>query len=86
MLNHIIEHNPVSWAGNKIFTHSKLLSNLAAYFSNLFLNSASPNVQKLLFAIGLASLTYKISSALINQCKFWSFLPAFVRNSSQFQP
>ena len=86
MLNHIIEYNPVTWVGEKLFSRSKLLTNLAAYFSNLFVNSASSSTQKLLFAIGLASITYKISLSLYNNYKFWKFLPIFLHNQSQFDP
>lgn len=86
MLNHIIEHNPVTWAGQKLFSHSTLLTNLATYFSNLFLNSASSKVQKFLFAIGLASITYKLSLSLYNNYQFWKFLPSYLRNRSQYNP
>lgn len=37
MLNHIIELNPLTWIGDKLFDYSPLLSNLSQYFSSLFL-------------------------------------------------
>lgn len=86
MLNHIVEYNPVTTLGSKLFGHSKLLSDISTFFSKLFINGASINTERFLFAIGLASLTYKLALALYNQYKFWKWMPSHISNTSNFSP
>ena len=88
MLNHIIEANPITWAGNKLFKPASFLSDLATHFSSLLsLNSASSatHAQKLLFCIGLASITYKIAHFIHQQYKMWNWIPNHYHNAKNFK-
>lgn len=38
-LNPIVDYNPFALATKSIFSHSKLLTNISSYFSNLFLKN-----------------------------------------------
>lgn len=75
VLNHIIDIDPLSWLGQKVFAHSKLLTKISEYLTNLFLKNAPTNAERLLFGIGLTFMSYKIAHAIYLQYKFWNFLP-----------
>ena len=75
VLNHIIDIDPLSWVGQKVFTHSKLLTKISEYLTNLFLKNAPTKAERLLFGIGLTFMSYKIAHAIYLQYKFWNFLP-----------
>lgn len=86
MLNHIVEYNPVTWLGNKLFSHFPLLSQISTYLSNLFINQPQNMTRKVLFALGVASLTYKLFHGVYNQYKFWNWVPGYIHNTRNFSP
>lgn len=76
MFNYLVDYNPLTKVISAVLNSSKLLSDLVDYFANIFCPNCPNNVQSMLFASGVLSLTFSTLCFFWKQYHIWKWIPA----------
>lgn len=79
-MNFLIDCNPFALGVNKLAEASNLFSDLSGYFAQLLLKGVSPPVERLLFAIGVVSITYQITKKAYDRLRLYRWAPRHFLN------
>ena len=78
--NKIVDYNPITKILEKIFSKSKFLSEMVNYFCELFCKGCPKNLSNILFATGVASVTFSTLLFIYKQYNLWKWVPSHFSN------
>ena len=76
MFNYLVDYNPLTKVVSSVLSSFKLLSDLVDYFARIFCPNCPTNLQSMLFASGVLSLTFSALRFFWKQYHTWNWIPA----------
>ena len=83
MISFLLDYNPVIALLNKLTEKAAVLADAADYLRSLIFPKDDPNLQKALFLLGVAALTYKTASWMHKTVSLFSWLPSHFVNAKR---
>lgn len=78
-----LDHNPIVSLYSSLTEKLPLFGDFAGYIRSLLFAKEDKVLEKLLFLIGVASLTLKAAKFLRNTALYWKWLPTHLLNSNK---
>ena len=79
----LVDYNPVALLLNQLVTKVPVLGELSDHLRGLLFSKDDPALEKLLFLLGIASITYKVGSVLYRTLDTWSWVPRHLLNKGK---
>lgn len=79
----LLDYNPVARLFSGIVSTIAPLGDFATYIRSLLFNKDDEVLEKLLFLLGTAALTYKTGRFLYNIGRYWNWVPSHIANAKK---
>lgn len=79
----LLDHNPVVSLFSTLTEKISVFGDFSNYIRSLLFNKDDNVLEKLLFLIGVATLTYKTTSAIVKNLLYWKWLPQHIINNKK---
>jgi len=76
----LVDNNPIAQLVNGLFNKFQLLADLSDYLKKLLFNKDDVSLEKLLFLIGVLSITCKAGHFIYGNYQKWGWVPAYLQN------
>jgi len=71
----LLDYNPIVYTFNKLLTHAPLLADTADYLRSLIFEKDDQVLEKVLFLLGVTTITLKTACAVAKFIGKWSWIP-----------
>lgn len=79
----LLDYNPIIKITNGLFSSVPLLADIADHIKGLIFNKDDQNLEKLLFLVGVAAITYKTTTFISRTWQSWKWVPEHIINQSK---
>lgn len=76
----LVDYNPVAQVALKIAERWGLAADIFDYLRSLLFNKNDSALEKILFLLGAAALTFKVGSSICKTASLWKWLPKHKAN------
>lgn len=77
----LLDHNPVVSLFSTLTSKIAVFGDLTNYLRSLLFNKDDQILEKILFLIGVTTLTFKTASFLTKNILYWKWLPQHILNT-----
>ena len=84
-LNLFVDKNPITVACQSFFKKFNFFAEIANYLQDLFVHGTNEKIRKILFLIGVCSLTYQVLVKLRKFWKNWNWIISHIHNVKKYK-